>query len=84
MEEVAVVVEEPKEGVAHVVLDELGFEEEQVVIDVLDVVEVGAGGPIWSFNDFSIAERGSILFTDSLNCDNGPPPLEKSGDPRSN
>lgn len=54
------------------------------------VVDVdGSGGPIWgppigpdppicSLRDFSIAPKGSILLTDSLNWLNGPPPELKS------
>lgn len=67
---------------------EVMVEVEDVVVASVElevVVEVdGGGGPICSLTDFSIAPRGSILFTDSLSCDSGPPPLVKSGELRSN
>lgn len=80
---VAVVVE-------HRGCDEVVVEVEEVVVAVASVelevvVEVdGGGGPICSLTDFSMAPSGSILFTDSLSCDSGPPPLVKSGELRSN
>ena len=80
-----------------VVVEHRGCAEVEVVVVVeesvgvarveLEVVE-GGGGPIWgticSLTDFSIAPRGSILLTDSLSCESGPPPLVKSGELKSN
>lgn len=58
----------------------------RVELEVVAEVE-GGGGPIWgticSLTDFSMAPRGSILLTDSLSCESGPPPLVKSGELRS-
>lgn len=83
-----------------VVVEHRGCEEVEVVVVVEESVGVarvelevvaeveGGGGPIWgticSLTDFSIAPRGSILLTDSLSCESGPPPLVKSGELRSN
>lgn len=74
--------------VEHKGCEEVVVEVEEVVVDVASVelvVELdGGGGPICSLTDLSVAPRGSILFTDSLSCDSGPPPLVKSGELRSN
>ncbi|MPC45371.1 hypothetical protein E2C01_039069 [Portunus trituberculatus] len=86
--------------VVEVVVEHRGCEEVEVVVVVEESVGVarvelevlaeveGGGGPICgticSLTDFSIAPRGSILLTDSLSCERGPPPLVKSGELRSN
>lgn len=81
-------------GVVHVVVmvvvEHKDCEEvvEEVVVEVasveLEVVVEVDGGPICSLTDLSVAPRGSILLTDSLSCDSGPPPFVKSGELRSN
>lgn len=84
--------------VVAVVVVQMGCDEDaDVVVAVEPVVRVqlevvveveGAGGPIWgtiwSLTDFSMAPKGSILLTDSLSWDRGPPPLVKSGELKSN